>query len=66
MQRAGIKKTPPPTPSNPEIMPIEKPTIAHAIRSYMQAVKRLRSDRKKMCNINKEEINMVGEAETVT
>ena len=28
MQRAGIRKTPPPTPSNPEIIPIEKPTIA--------------------------------------
>ena len=28
MQRAGIKNTPPPTPSKPEIIPIEKPTIA--------------------------------------
>ena len=28
MQSAGIRNTPPPTPSNPETIPIEKPTIA--------------------------------------
>ena len=28
MQRAGIRKTPPPTPSKPDTIPIEKPTIA--------------------------------------
>ena len=28
MQSAGIRNTPPPTPSNPEMIPIEKPTIA--------------------------------------
>ena len=28
MQSAGIKNTPPPTPSKPDMIPIEKPTIA--------------------------------------
>ena len=27
MQSDGIKKTPPPTPSNPEMIPMENPTI---------------------------------------